>query len=132
MRWVGLLFAIALFACKGSDPSNLPETRSDSSPAAAAVGSEAATTSPLSEMPIVPPAIPEGASPKQLYEIHCSACHSLELVDAQHLDRSNWEWVMDDMVTVYGATWLTEEEQEIIIDYLIEHEAGGSDAVSPG
>ncbi len=56
-----------------------------------------------------------------LVQQHCSPCHSLRLVTAQRLDRANWEWVMDDMVNKYGARWITEELQKVIIDYLVEH-----------
>ncbi len=55
---------------------------------------------------------------KQLFETHCPVCHSLELPRSQQLNRATWEWVVSDMVNKYGATWLTEEEQTIIIDYL--------------
>lgn len=61
------------------------------------------------------------AAPKKLFETHCSACHSLELPRSQHLDRDTWRWVMDDMVNKYGATWITEKQQERILDYLVEH-----------
>ena len=56
-----------------------------------------------------------------LFETHCSVCHSLELPTSQRLDRANWEWVVTDMVSKYGATWITEEQQAIIIDYLVDN-----------
>lgn len=56
---------------------------------------------------------------KQLFETHCRVCHSLDLPRSQHLDRSNWEWVMEDMVEKFGATWITPEQQKLIIDYLV-------------
>ena len=43
------------------------------------------------------------------------------MVQAQHLDRANWEWVMKDMVTKYGAGFIQEPEQKILVDYLVEH-----------
>lgn len=58
---------------------------------------------------------------QQLFETHCSACHSLELPRSQRLDRSTWRWVVDDMVNEFGATWITEEQQRLIIDYLVKH-----------
>lgn len=61
------------------------------------------------------------AAPKKLFETHCSVCHSLELPRSQRLDRSTWRWVVDDMVNKYGATWITEKQQERIIDYLAEN-----------
>jgi mono/diheme cytochrome c family protein len=56
---------------------------------------------------------------KQLFEAHCIVCHSLELPRSQQLDRATWEWVMSDMVNEFGATWLTEEQQKLIVDYLV-------------
>ena len=53
---------------------------------------------------------------------HCSVCHSYELVEAQRLDRANWEWVMDDMIDKYGATWIDPGLREAIVDYLVEHQ----------
>ncbi len=57
-------------------------------------------------------------TPAQLFETSCSNCHSLDLPRSQRLNRATWEWVVSDMVNKYGATWLTEQEQTIIIDYL--------------
>ncbi len=59
--------------------------------------------------------------PAQLFETSCSNCHSLDLPRSQRLNRATWEWVVSDMVNKYGATWVTEEEQTIIIDYLAEN-----------
>ena len=56
---------------------------------------------------------------KQLFEAHCIVCHSLELPRSQQLDRATWEWVISDMVNEFGATWLTEEQQKLIVDYLV-------------
>ncbi|MGD2073882.1 MAG: cytochrome c [Gammaproteobacteria bacterium] len=60
-------------------------------------------------------------SPQQLFETNCGACHSLELPRSQRLDRNTWRWVVDDMVNQFGATWITEEQQRIIVDYLAEN-----------
>lgn len=60
-------------------------------------------------------------SPQALFETHCSACHSLELPRSQRLDRNTWRWVVDDMVNEFGATWITEEQQDVIIDYLVKN-----------
>lgn len=57
---------------------------------------------------------------KQQFEIHCGTCHSLDLPRSQRLDRFNWKWVIDDMVNQFGATWITEEQQEQILEYLVE------------
>ena len=72
--------------------------------------------------PKVPPKpdVPDRA-PKTLYEAYCGACHDLKLVQSQRLDKATWEWVMEDMVGKYGATWITPEEQRIIRDYLTEN-----------
>ncbi|MFZ0256166.1 MAG: hypothetical protein WAN46_11080 [Gammaproteobacteria bacterium] len=59
------------------------------------------------------------AEGKKRFEAYCGTCHSLELPKSQRLNRANWEWVMDDMVNQYGATWLTAKDQELIIDYLV-------------
>lgn len=60
-------------------------------------------------------------SPAQLFQTNCGACHSLELPRSQRLDRNTWRWVVDDMVKQFGATWITEDQQEIIVDYLAEN-----------
>lgn len=56
---------------------------------------------------------------QKLFETQCAACHSLDLPRSQHLDRNNWEWVMDDMVNKFGAKWITPDQQKLIIDYLV-------------
>ena len=66
------------------------------------------------------------AEGKQRFEAYCGTCHSLELPKSQRLDRANWEWVMDDMVNQYGAKWLTAEDQQLIIDYLVSAHGPGS------
>jgi mono/diheme cytochrome c family protein len=60
-------------------------------------------------------------SPAQLFQTNCGACHSLDLPRSQRLDRDTWRWVVDDMVNQFGATWITEDQQEIIVDYLAEN-----------
>jgi mono/diheme cytochrome c family protein len=59
------------------------------------------------------------AEGKKRFEANCGTCHSLDLPKSQRLNRANWEWVMDDMVNQYGATWLTAEDQKLILDYLV-------------
>lgn len=56
---------------------------------------------------------------KQLFEAHCIVCHSLELPRSQQLDRATWEWVISDMVNEFGAVWITEGQQKLIVDYLV-------------
>lgn len=59
------------------------------------------------------------AEGERLFEAHCGVCHSLDLPRSQQLDRTNWEWVMEDMVEKFGCTWLTPEQQDLILDYLV-------------
>lgn len=49
----------------------------------------------------------------------CSACHSIELVKAQRLDREEWDEVLDDMVE-NGAP-VTKELRPIMLNYLSTH-----------
>lgn len=67
----------------------------------------------------VAPSADDLAEGKKRFEAYCGTCHSLDLPKSQRLDRTNWEWVMDDMVNQYGATWLTAEDQKLIVDYLV-------------
>lgn len=60
-------------------------------------------------------------TPKELFERTCSACHPLALPTSQRLDRSNWEWVVSDMVEQFGCNLTVEEERAKIIDYLVEN-----------
>ena len=69
------------------------------------------------------------ATPRELFEVHCSACHDLAVAVSQRLDRSTWEWVLEDMVEQYGLTWLSDAEVETIVDYLTE--TYGPDSPSP-
>lgn len=58
------------------------------------------------------------AAGKQAFETNCRVCHELEVPKSHRYDRTGWEWVVDDMVNNYGATFITEEQQKLIIDYL--------------
>lgn len=55
---------------------------------------------------------------KQAFETNCRVCHELEVPKSRRYDRAGWEWVVDDMVNNYGATFITEEQQKLIVDYL--------------
>lgn len=55
---------------------------------------------------------------KALFEENCGACHSLALPRSQRLNRSNWEWVISDMVESFGLDWLEGAQLNAIIDYL--------------
>jgi mono/diheme cytochrome c family protein len=57
-------------------------------------------------------------SGQQLLQERCSGCHSLDRVRNQQLTRGEWEDVVEWMLT-YGVE-LTDEEQEILVDYLAE------------
>ena len=61
------------------------------------------------------------ALPLEVVRGHCSVCHSYGLVEQQRLDRANWDWVMDDMIDKYGATWIDPALRERIVNYLVEH-----------
>lgn len=98
---------LALAAC---------ESGSTASGRAANEVAAAAPSPPISE-----PSPPQEMSAKQMYLSYCAPCHTLELIESQHLDRATWQWVMSDMVNEYGATWITPKEQKILIDYLVEH-----------
>lgn len=69
-----------------------------------------------------PPAAAARPLPADVVRGHCSVCHSYRLVEQQRLDRANWEWVMDDMIDKYGATWIDPGLREAIVDYLVEHQ----------
>lgn len=56
---------------------------------------------------------------KQLFEGICAACHSLSLPRSQRLNRTNWEWVLEDMVNKFGCP-INEEQGELILEYLVE------------
>ncbi len=64
--------------------------------------------------------VPE-LSGKVLFEANCGACHSLELPKSQRLDQGTWQWVIDDMVDEFGADWITEAQQKLILEYLVEN-----------
>ncbi len=61
---------------------------------------------------------------KQLFEQNCAACHSLTVATNQNLNRADWNWVLDDMED-YGLTWLTDEQREQIVDYLVANHGYG-------
>lgn len=65
--------------------------------------------------------VKEEALPTAVVQGHCGVCHSYQLVEQQRLNRANWEWVMDDMIDKYGATWIDPPLREQIVDYLVEH-----------
>jgi hypothetical protein len=56
---------------------------------------------------------------RALLEARCTGCHSLERVENSEHTRTEWEGIVDRMIT-YGAD-LNEEEQTILVDYLAEN-----------
>jgi hypothetical protein len=77
----------------------------------------------VAQAPPSAPSAPPNAEPlpSDVVRGHCSVCHAYRLVEQQRLDRANWEWVMDDMIDEYGATWIDPALRERIVDYLVEH-----------
>ena len=65
------------------------------------------------------PNVGDDLTPRELYVAYCSGCHSLNLIESQRLDRGTWEWVMDDVINKYGATWITKEERAVLVDFLV-------------
>jgi hypothetical protein len=100
MRWRPLTVSLLLLAGPFGAPSSLPP------PADA----ETARTEARA-----------GTLPSDVVRGHCSVCHSYRLVEQQRLDRANWDWVMDDMIDKYGATWIDPSLRERIVDYLVAH-----------
>ena len=60
----------------------------------------------------------EGGGGRELFEVHCKVCHSLDLPKAQKLDEKGWRWVMDDMVNEFGMDWLSKDQQNLIVEHL--------------
>ncbi len=58
------------------------------------------------------------AKGKEAFETNCRVCHELAVPKSKRYNRANWEWVVDDMVNNYGATFINEEQQKLIVDYL--------------
>ena len=80
-----------------------------------------AAENPAPSIPkVAPPPASADESPKDLFERICSACHTLSLPTSQRLNRANWEWVVTDMVSLYGCNFMNAEQQTKIIDYLTE------------
>lgn len=86
---------------------------------AQAPGAPPAAAAPAATDAVAAPAVEK--SGQVLFEQTCGQCHSLELPSRQRLDRANWEWVINDMVTLYNCNWTTEQERAKILDYLVEN-----------
>ena len=84
-----------------------------------AANAQSADTKPsLKGVPRPPASANE--SPKELFERICSACHTLSLPTKQRLNRVTWGEVVSDMVSLYGCTFMTPEQQTKIINYLAD------------
>ena len=62
--------------------------------------------------------LPEGKG-KDVVERACTVCHGTSNFTGSRLSKSDWEYVVNDMVD-RGAL-ITDAEKEIIIEYLVEH-----------
>ena len=56
---------------------------------------------------------------RELFEDICSYCHSLHKVDGKELSKEQWRGLIKGMVSE-GAP-VTDEEFELIVDYLAKH-----------
>lgn len=93
-----------------SETTPLPASAINAISAEAASAASGASAAPAAEK-----------SGQLLFEQTCGQCHTLELPSRQRLDRANWEWVINDMVTLYNCNWTTEQERAKILDYLVEN-----------
>jgi mono/diheme cytochrome c family protein len=80
---------------------------------------------PAAEIGPARPASPESDSElapddEALYRQNCQPCHSLDLVEHQRLDRDDWEWVLDDMIEIYGASWIKPKQKSRLLEFLVE------------
>ena len=118
---MGLMLSLLVsgVGCTRSSPPEA-ETRSEIGDRAAPVAHEDSTRPAAPGLPSTP-GQPQsaGRDGKALYESYCGACHSLEVVEGQRLDRGGWDWVLDDMIEEYGAEWITLDERALIADHLV-------------
>ena len=118
------VFALLTWGCapdghagkKSGSPRSAPPPSPKQGPPSPAPSAPIATT-----QFVAPPELAEhNLTTQELFRAYCGACHSLELATAQRLDRSNWEWVMDDMIEEYGGAWITGDERDRLVEYLVE------------
>jgi mono/diheme cytochrome c family protein len=55
---------------------------------------------------------------KALFEVRCSSCHDIERVNSLRLARPEWEKLVKEMQQNAGETVLTDEDCEVIVNYL--------------
>jgi len=63
-------------------------------------------------------ALPEGKG-KDVVEKACTVCHGTSLFTGNRLSKSDWEYIVNDMID-RGAL-ITKDEVPIIVEYLTEH-----------
>jgi hypothetical protein len=61
--------------------------------------------------------LPEGVGREEVFYT-CTACHSLDVVKAQHKDEVGWNEIVDYMITVQGLFPPTPEDRAKIVSYL--------------
>ena len=64
--------------------------------------------------------LPEGPDRDAVY-FNCSACHSIQLVTQQNLNRERWEELMDWMVEENGMHPLSPWARNRVVNYLATH-----------
>lgn len=52
---------------------------------------------------------------------YCSGCHSLEIVMQQRASRERWSYMLTWMVEKQGMVPLDEQDEDLILDYLVAH-----------
>ncbi len=92
------------------EPSPMVTPEPEAPTATAEPEEPAATPEPTAE-----PAEPEG---QVLLEARCTACHGLDRVESAQKSREEWVATVDRMVD-YGAQ-LSESEQGVLLDYLVD------------
>lgn len=105
-----IIASLALMSCGGSQSPS--ETTSDTS--------ESEETPASSSVEVDDMVSEEGAQDSQgasLVEERCVGCHDLETVYQEQLSRE--EWVEEVTTMVSRGARLSEEEMEIVVDYLV-------------
>jgi hypothetical protein len=65
-------------------------------------------------------ALPDTPGREETY-FACIACHSFQLITRQGMSRGMWENTIELMVERHGMFELDPEEEELILDYLVQH-----------
>lgn len=64
--------------------------------------------------------LPEGTGREETF-YGCTACHGVELIRRQSLNRDGWEDMITLMVARHGMPEPPADERKLIVDYLAEH-----------